>query len=179
MKFSPFSIKAQEFAKAFMGYDKEEVRAFLETLSNEFESLQKENQKLLEEIEKNAEEIAEYKKLEKSLQATLLTAQESSSKSVESAKKQNQLIIKEAEIKANQIVEKAKLEADLIRSSVLKLKEEKNLFIAKLKSMVETQASILDMGSSSIDSKNPIVDTNSSETNQSQIDEDDVLEKLL
>jgi len=179
MKFSPFSIKAQEFAKSFMGYDKDEVRVFLETLSNEFESLQKENQKLLDEIEKNAEEIAEYKKLEKSLQTTLLTAQESSSKSVESAKKQNQLIIKEAEIKANQITEKAKLEADLIRSSVLKLKEEKKLFVAKLKSMVETQASILDMGTNSIDSQNPITEVNNVETNQSNIDEDDVLEKLL
>ncbi len=170
MKFSPFSIKAQEFAKSFMGYDKDEVRVFLETLSNEFESLQKENQKLLDEIEKNADEIAEYKKLEKSLQTTLLTAQESSSKSVESAKKQNQLIIKEAEIKANQIIEKAKLE---------KLKEEKKLFVAKLKSMVETQASILDMGGNPIDSKNPIIEANNVETNQSKIDEDDVLEKLL
>ena len=178
MKFTPFSIKAQEFTKSMRGYDTDEVRVFLESLANEFDTLQKENEKLLTEIEKNAEEITEYKKLEKSLQSTLLNAQESTSKSVESAKKQNQLIIKEAEIKANQIVEKAKLEADLIRSSVLRLKEERNLFIAKLKSMVETQSSILDMGVDSIDSKNPVVESNH-ESNQSKIDEDDVLEKLL
>ncbi|MCK5456768.1 MAG: DivIVA domain-containing protein [Melioribacteraceae bacterium] len=178
MKFTPFSIKAQEFAKSMRGYDTDEVRVFLESLANEFDTLQKENEKLLTEIETNAEEITEYKKLEKSLQSTLLNAQESTSKSVESAKKQNQLIIKEAEIKANQIIEKAKLEADLIRSSVLRLKEERNLFIAKLKSMVETQSSILDMGVDSIDSKNPVIESNL-EPNQSKIDEDDVLERLL
>lgn len=177
MKFSPFGIKAQEFSKSLYGYDKDEVRAFLEALSNEFEKLQKENEKLLTQIEENAEEIKEFKKLEKSLQSTLLNAQESSSRSVESAKKQNQLIIKEAEIKANQIVEKAKSEADLVRSSVLKLKEEKNLLIAKLKAMVETQSSILNMGIDSIDSRNPVIDANI--LTKSNIDEDDVLEQLL
>jgi len=178
MKFTPFSIKAQEFSKSLLGYDKDEVRVFLESLSNEFEKLHKDNEKLLTDMDENTQEITEFKKLEKSLQSTLLNAQESSSKSVESAKKQNQLIIKEAEIKANQIVEKAKLEADLIRSSVLKLKEEKNLFIAKLKAMVESQASILDMGVNSIDSKNPVIDYQGKD-GQSNIDEDDVLEKLL
>ena len=108
MKFSPFSIKAQEFSKSLYGYDKEEVRAFLESLASEVEKLQKDNDKLISQIDQNAEEITEFKKLEKSLQSTLLNAQESSSRSVESAKKQNQLIIKEAEIKANQLIEKAK-----------------------------------------------------------------------
>ena len=178
MKFSPFSIKAQEFSKSLLGYDKDEVRAFLESLSNEFEKLSKENEKLANDIDENAEEITEFKKLEKSLQSTLLNAQESTIKSVESAKKQNQLIIKEAEIKANQILEKAKLEADLIRSSVLKLKEEKNLFVAKLKAMVETQSSILDMGVKSIDSKNPAA-VPENYASKSNINEDDVLEKLL
>jgi len=178
MKFSPFSIKAQEFSKSLFGYDKDEVRAFLESLSNEFEKLSKENEKLANDIDENAEEITEFKKLEKSLQSTLVNAQESTIKSVESAKKQNQLIIKEAEIKANQILEKAKLEADLIRSSVLKLKEEKNLFVAKLKAMVETQSSILDMGVKSIDSKNPAA-VQENYASKSNINEDDVLEKLL
>ncbi len=37
MRFTPFSIKAQEFNKSVRGYDKDEVRAYLDTLSNEFE----------------------------------------------------------------------------------------------------------------------------------------------
>jgi len=38
MKFSPMNIKAQEFTKTMRGYDVEEVRAFLEKLSNEMEN---------------------------------------------------------------------------------------------------------------------------------------------
>ncbi|MDA3861099.1 MAG: DivIVA domain-containing protein [Melioribacteraceae bacterium] len=177
MRFTPFSIKAQEFNKAVRGFDKDEVRAYLETLSNEFEKLQNKNTELISKIDNNSEEITEFKKLEKTLQTTLISAQESSSKAVESARKQNQLIIKEAEIKANQTIEKAKRESQLIRDSVLQLKEEKNLLIAKLKAIVETQASILDIGSKTFESKSLPVEEKQSDN--SEIDVDDMLEKLL
>ncbi len=177
MRFTPFSIKAQEFNKSVRGFDKDEVRAYLETLSNEFEKMQNENDELKSKIDNSSEELTEFKKLEKTLQATLITAQESSSKAVESARKQNQLIIKEAEIKANQTIEKANKDAEIIRDSVFQLREEKNLLIAKLKAMVETQASILDIGSKTFESKSLSVEEKQSDN--SEIDVDDVLEKLL
>jgi len=206
MRFTPFSIKAQEFNKAVRGYDKEEVRVYLESLSNEFENIQKENDELHSNIENSSEQIGEFQKLEKSLQATLVTAHESSNKAVESARKQNQLIIKEAEIKANQLVEKATKDAVLIRDSVLKLREEKNLLIAKLKAMIETQADLLNLDtktvgsipvpknkkvtadSTNVNDDNSIISHDNSKNNidrskldvdDSDIDVDDVLEKLL
>ena len=45
-------------------------------------------------------------------------------------------MIKEAEIKASQIIEKAKENANEIRNSVINLREEKDLIVAKLKSIV-------------------------------------------
>lgn len=145
MKFSPYSIKNQEFNKTVRGYDKEEVRAFLEKLSDEVESLQAENESLNKKVEELNQQIKEFRRIEKNLQNTLLNATESSTKAVESAKKQTALLIKEAELKSTQIVEKAKEEADYIRESVLKLREEKRLLLAKLKSMIETQAQLLEM----------------------------------
>ena len=177
MKFTPFSIKAQEFNKSMRGFDKDEVRAYLSNLANEFEKLQNENNYLKDKIKNSSEEISEFKKLEKTLQATLVSAQESSSKAVESAKKQNQLIIKEAEIRANQIIEKANKEAEVIRYSVLQLREEKNLLIAKLKAIVETQANILEIGSNTFSSKALPIEVKKNDN--SEIDVDDVLEKLL
>ena len=178
MRFTPFSIKAQEFNKSVRGYDKEEVRVFLESLSNEFEKLQKENDELSGKIENSSEQIGEFQKLEKTLQATLVTAQESSNKAVESARKQNQLIIKEAEIKANQLIERANKESELIRDSVFQLREEKNLLIAKLKAMVETQSNILNLGTKSI-ANTPAPKKENVKVDNSEIDVDDVLEKLL
>lgn len=187
MKFTPFSIKNQEFSRSVRGYDKDEVRAYLEKLSDEVESLQAENTSLSKKIEKMNSEIDEFKKIEKNLQSTLLSAQESSSKAVESAKKQTALLLRESELKAQQIVEEAKENANMIRNSVLKLREEKNLLVAKLKAMLETQNKLLQMSfkefkemkDEEVEEQSESLTGGKEETQKSQIDVDDILEKLL
>ncbi len=180
MKFTPFGIKNQEFNKTVRGYDRDEVKAFLEKLADEFEHLQNENEKLLKELEEKEEQLREFKKIEKNLQNALLSATESTTKAIDSAKKQTALMIKEAEIKAIQIVEKAKEEANLIRDSVLKLREEKKLLIAKIKAMIETQSNLLEIGThvekSELKAKEKSLEENEE---QSEINVNDILEKLL
>ncbi|MGD1007059.1 MAG: DivIVA domain-containing protein [Ignavibacteriaceae bacterium] len=145
MKVSPLSIKKQEFNKTLRGYDKDEVQAFLDKLAGEFETLQKENDSLKKELEESTVKLTEFRRIEKNLQDTLLKAQESSSKSIESTKKQSGLMIKEAEIKVSQILEKARENANEIRNSVINLREEKNLIIANLKAIINSQAHLLEM----------------------------------
>lgn len=180
MKFTPFGIKNQEFNKSVRGYDRDEVKAFLERLADEFERLQNENEKLLKEIEEKEEQLKEFKKIEKNLQNALLSATESTTKAIDSAKKQTALMIKEAEIKANQIIEKAKENANSIRDSVLKLREEKKLLIAKIKAMIETQANLLEVVSSTAyqEPKQKEISLESKE-DQTEINVNDILEKLL
>ena len=142
---SPLSIKKQEFNSSFRGYDKEEVEAFLEKLADDFEELQQENETIKRQLDDANLRLSEFARIEKSLQDTLLKAQESSTKAIESTKKQTSLMIKEAEIKASQFIEKAKNYAEEIRNSVINLREEKDLIIAKLKAIVNSQARLLDM----------------------------------
>jgi len=142
---SPLSIKKQEFNSSLRGYDKEEVEAFLEKLADDFEELQQENESIKRQLDDANLRLSEFARIEKSLQDTLLKAQDSSTKAIESTKKQTNLMIKEAEIKASQIIEKAKNYAEEIRNSVINLREEKDLIIAKLKAIVHSQARLLDM----------------------------------
>lgn len=180
MKHTPYSIKNQEFNKSVRGFDKDEVQAFLEKLADEFERLQNDNERLSKKNEDLKAQIEEFRKIEKNLQNTLLNAQESSSKAVESAKKQTQLILKEGELKAVQIVENAKTEAENIRNSVLKLKEEKNLLIARLKAMVASQTSLLDINLQEQTEQNSNdAEPKVKKKEQSEINVDDILEKLL
>lgn len=145
MKVSPLSIKKQQFNKTFRGYDKDEVQAFLDKLAGEFEVLQKDHDSLKKELEESTLRLAEFRRIEKNLQDTLLKAQESSSKSIESTKKQSSLMIKEAEIKASQILEKARENANEIRNAVITLREEKNLIVANLKAIINSQSHLLEM----------------------------------
>ena len=178
MKFSPFNIKNQEFNKSVRGFDRDEVRAFLEKLSDEVERLQSENDTLKKELESTKGQIDEFKKIEKNLQATLLSATESSSRAVESAKKQTALMLKEADLKATQIVEKAKEDADRIRDSVLKLREEKALLVARLKAMIDSQASLLELNVER-ERSHTAAPREIKSPKESDINVDDILEKLL
>ncbi|MBM4171077.1 MAG: DivIVA domain-containing protein [Ignavibacteria bacterium] len=183
MKFTPFGIKNQEFNKSVRGYDREEVRNFLENLAEDFERLNQENEKLKNDIERLDEQMKEYKRIEKNLQTAMLSATESTSKAIDSAKKQTALMLKEAELKAVQIIEKAKESANAVRESVLKLREERKLLIARIKAMIESQADLLEFNIENIDTRKQTRKTKSldepKKEEQADIDVNDILEKLL
>ncbi|MDP4116417.1 MAG: DivIVA domain-containing protein [Bacteroidota bacterium] len=145
MKLSSVNIRQQEFKKVLKGYDKEEVHTFLDNVALEYDAVAKENEQLKHDLEEAYEKINHYKEIEQSLQDTLLKAQESTGKSIEAAKKQVQMMIKDAELKSQQIMDKSKESADEIRISVIKLREERNLIIAKLKAMVNSQANLFEV----------------------------------
>ena len=178
MKISPIEIRQQEFTKKMRGYDPDEVQNFLESLAEELDKLNIENQSLKNEVESLTEQVNEFKKIEKNLQDTLLSAQESSAKSMEATKKQASLMIREAELKASQIIEKARESTNDIRNAVVNLREEKDLILAKLKAIVSSQANLLELKverSGDEKTKSKKIE----ESNKMDIDLDDILNKIL
>ncbi|MDE3056815.1 MAG: DivIVA domain-containing protein [Bacteroidota bacterium] len=132
MKLTPLDIKKQEFKKVMRGYDPVEVNAFMEMIATEFTELLKENKDIKEQLIQNEVQIRDFRQMEKTLQQTLVQAQEASGKTIENARKEGQLVVQEAELKANQLLDQA-------RADLLRMKEE----IATLKSKRETIASRL------------------------------------
>lgn len=178
MKLSPLHIKQQEFNKSFRGYDADEVTAFLERIAAELEELQQEYEKMKEELQHAKNELAEFHRIEKNLQDTLLKTTESANKAIESTRKQATLMLKEAEVKAQQILDKAKEQADETRASVIALREERDLLLARLRAMVNSQANILETvlerpGTGSVNS------APEEPEKKFQINIDQVVEKLL
>ena len=178
MKISPLEIRQQEFTKKMRGFDPDEVQNFLESLADEVQKINEENGSLKSEVEALTEQINEYKKIEKNLQDTLLKAQENSTKSLEAAKKQPSRMVKEAELKAAQIIEKARENTNDIRNAVVNLREEKDLIIAKLKAIVNSQANLLELkveraGEEKSSGKK------AEDSNKMDIDLNDILNKIL
>ncbi|MCH8170463.1 MAG: DivIVA domain-containing protein [Bacteroidetes bacterium] len=179
MKISPLNIKRQEFSRRIRGYDKEEVDAFLTRLADEFENLQSENDTLTKELENAKEKLSEYRRIEKNLQDTLLKAQENSSKSIESTKKQATLMVKEAEVKASQILEKARENANEIRTAVIHLRDERDLIVSKLKSIIHSQAQLVELKLSSGEEETDAEQFNFESKKKLDLDIDDIVKKLL
>jgi len=143
MKISPLEVKRQEFKKVLRGYDPVEVDTFLEMISNELEELLGVNKQMKDKAIELETQLADYKHMEKTLQQTLLQAQETSGKSIENSRKEADLIIKEAELKASQIVEKARTDFSRAKEEIANLKARKESIISRLKVLLHSELDLL------------------------------------
>ncbi len=112
MKITPIEIRQKTFEKkAFGGYDKDEVTAFLQALSQEWEKLNNELRETKIRLEIAEKEVSQLRQVESSLFKTLKTAEDTGSHIIEQAKRDAELKIKEAQLKADDILNDARLQA--------------------------------------------------------------------
>ena len=76
MKITPLEIRQKTFEKAFRWVDKEEVNAFLTTLSQQWEKMLDENRELRLKLESTTKEVQKMREVESTLYRTLKTAED-------------------------------------------------------------------------------------------------------
>lgn len=114
MKITPLEIRQKTFEKTFRGLDKDEVNAFLQSLSHEWERMIDENKGIKTRLEKAEKEVAKLKEFESTLFKTLKTAEDTSANVVEQANKTAELHMKEIQIKSEALLNDAKINAKTI-----------------------------------------------------------------
>lgn len=145
MIFTPDGIRKQEFNKSFRGFDREEVQAFLEKLSAEFETLFNENETIKKELEETKLQLEKFLEVENKIQQTLKETAEKSNQTIEGAESKAGEILRLAEEKSTELLQKSREEADRLKSAVINLREEKEILITKLKTVINYQAHLLEM----------------------------------
>ncbi|MCC6549717.1 MAG: DivIVA domain-containing protein, partial [Ignavibacteriaceae bacterium] len=78
MRTTPSNIRQQEFNKTLRGYDTEEVKGYLSGLAEELDEILTENERLRKQLDEAMHKLGEYRKMEKSLQETVVRVQENS-----------------------------------------------------------------------------------------------------
>ena len=73
MKITPLEIRQKEFEKKMRGYDKDEVNAFLQSLSQEWERTLDETKEMRIRLETTEREVNKLREVESSLFKTLKT----------------------------------------------------------------------------------------------------------
>ncbi len=96
----------------FRGYDKDEVNAFLHTLSQAWERLLQENREKSTRLEQAEKDVEKVREVEGSLFRTLRTAEDTSSEIVNKAQRTAQEMQQEAERQRQEIIEEAHQRAD-------------------------------------------------------------------
>lgn len=111
MKITPLEIRQKAFEKAFRGYNPDEVNAFLQTLSQEWERIVDEGKELRIKLESSEREVLKLREVESSLFKTLKTAEDTGASVIEQARQAADLGLREAQLKADAMLNEAKVKA--------------------------------------------------------------------
>ncbi len=138
MRITPIEIRQKTFEKNFRGYEKDEVNAFLITLSQEWERIQDENKELRIKLEATEREVTKLREVESSLYKTLKTAEDTGAHVIEQARVTAELHMRETQLKAESMMNEAKSKAkDTIEESDVRAKEIVAEMEDRLKILVE------------------------------------------
>jgi cell division initiation protein len=111
MKITPLEIRQKTFERTLRGYDKDEVNAFLLSLSQEWERTVDEAKEWRIKLDATEKEVSKLREVESSLFKTLKTAETTGSNMIDQANKSAELTLRESQLKAESLVTEAKTKA--------------------------------------------------------------------
>ncbi len=143
MKLTPLDIKKQEFKKVMRGYDPVEVDTFMDMMANEFEDLLKQQKEMRDKFLELETQLRDYRQIEKTLQQTLLQAQETTGRTYEAARREAETIVREAEGKASKIVEQASMDLARMKAHIAQLRGKKDSLLGRLRVLLSSELDLI------------------------------------
>ncbi|MGF1637719.1 MAG: DivIVA domain-containing protein [Cyclobacteriaceae bacterium] len=144
MKVTPLEIRQKGFEKVFRGYDKDEVSAFLQTLSQEWEKIIDENKEYRIKLEAAEREVEKLREVENSLFKTLKTAEDTGANMIQQANKAAELQLKETQMKSEKIMRETKAKAkEIIEGAEKRSKDLVNEMVEELRALEQAYNQVL------------------------------------
>ena len=134
---TPIEIQNKEFRRTFRGYNEEEVDEFLKIITDDFQSLYRENMDLQEKVKLYQEQVSRYKSIEDTLNATLITAQSAAEDTCSAANKKAKIIVEEAQLQSKHIIDEANNRILELKKEYDDLVREFKVFRNKFKSLIK------------------------------------------
>lgn len=151
----------EKFNRTLRGYDPEEVNEFLDKIIGRVETMVQEIKKkdeiiaekdaqiqksgnLIEENKNLREKLAQYERIEGTLNRAIMMAQKTSDQMRLAASKEGELLIEEAKKNANRIVNEALLRAEKTEVEANMLRRNISIFKRRIKDIVEAQLEVVE-----------------------------------
>ena len=100
-------INEQQFSTKMRGFNQDEVRRFIEQVSQTVQELTEENHALKETVKADEGKLKYFSELKDSLNKSILVAQEAADKVKGNAKREADIMVREAQKQATDIVSEA------------------------------------------------------------------------
>jgi len=126
-------IRNQQFSKSLRGYDQDEVKNFLMQLAQDYENLYSQNATLKESIKRLESELQKYRKIEDTMNNSLIFAQQTAEDMKTNARREADLILEDAKRRIAELL--------MVYQEVIK---RLNLFNTELKAQMGGQMEMLE-----------------------------------
>lgn len=143
----------EKFNRTLRGYDPEEVNAFLDKIINQVEAMvneMKEKDIKISELQtlelenRNLKEkLAQYERMESTLNKTIIMAQKTSEQVKLAAHQESETLIEDAKNNANRIVNEALLRAEKTEEEAALLRRNIKIFKKRVKDIIEAQLEVV------------------------------------
>ncbi|MFA5551120.1 MAG: DivIVA domain-containing protein [Trueperaceae bacterium] len=143
-RLSPIDIQHAEFTRSALGYDRKEVRAFLERLAAEVEAGLRESQALRQELEAAEARMAELKAAESELQRAVMAAERVATDMKEVARREAQLLLQDAEQRKQATLRAAQRTLQETQAAVSRLELQRTLFKEQFRGLLQAYLTGLD-----------------------------------
>ncbi len=143
--YTPVELENITFRKAALGFDRDEVMEFVDSIYKDYDKLYRENLALKDKNNMLADAIREYKSMEDALRDTVVTAHSISDEVKKNAHKEAENIIREASVKRDEMIAKANQELEAIQAKIAALRQEFSIYKSKIKSLIHSQIEILEL----------------------------------
>ncbi len=126
-------IRNHHFSKSFLGYREEEVKEFIQQVAQDYETLYSENSQLKESIQKQLFELDKYRKIEGTMNNSLILAQQTAEELKVNARQE-----------ANKILEDLKRSIAEMAASYQEMVKHLNVCTLELKSQLNVELELLE-----------------------------------
>ena len=144
MRITPLDIQNHVFPRTITGYARDEVDAFLNMVSDDYEGLLREDQALRERVIRLEAQVEGLSSNEAILQETLITAQKLSEDLKRTAVKEAETLIGEAEVKAEKVLDAAHRRATRLAGDLREMKQLRTRLAVSLRATIDTHLGLLD-----------------------------------
>ncbi len=147
-------INNQDFSTKMRGYSQDEVKAFIQEVSQTVQELTEKNNALQETVKADEEKLKYFTELKDSLNKSILVAQEAADKVKTNAKREADIMIREAQKqatdivseaneKSNQVIETSAEDTRKLTTETNDLKKQTRIFRQRLQVMLESQLEVV------------------------------------
>ena len=145
MSITPVDIQQEQFKVVWRGYDPEDVRVFLDRVSQRMVDLQRQVAEHKVAREHLESELEDHRGRDEMLKEAVLTTQRAMDDVREQARKEAQVIVAEAEVQAEQIVQSTQSKVNALSDEMRELRIQRARLIEDMRNVLETHNKILDI----------------------------------